>query len=167
MPPIKDFPILKDIKLTPLQQEVIGSLNKIFFGGRASGRTTALAIIQIRIAWENQDKFITPFDHEIFTRRHMLETIQRLFDHETAKEDHGVELRINSWREFGIFKIPIKDICTDCPECGLNHVDEGVWAKRPHKTHLCSGCGATWVPVQDTYTRGVSPYIFDPKILKK
>lgn len=35
-----------------------------------------------------------------------------------------------------------------CPKCHAPHVDEGIWATRPHKTHLCSsyGCGHTWRP---------------------
>jgi hypothetical protein len=37
-----------------------------------------------------------------------------------------------------------------CPVCGKPHIDEGEWARRPHRTHLCvddaqgAGCGATW-----------------------
>jgi hypothetical protein len=37
-------------------------------------------------------------------------------------------------------------IFTDCPKCGFPHTDEGEWAGRPHRTHLCARCGAKWVP---------------------
>lgn len=49
-----------------------------------------------------------------------------------------------------------------CPNCGIQHVDEGEWATRPHKTHMCvgegarAGCGFLWKP-SDRYTVGVKP----------
>lgn len=33
-----------------------------------------------------------------------------------------------------------------CPTCHERHVDEGEWATRPHKTHLCSRCGTLFRP---------------------
>lgn len=39
-----------------------------------------------------------------------------------------------------------------CPLCSQQHVDEGEWATRPHKTHRCvagpfgKGCGHEWRP---------------------
>lgn len=33
-----------------------------------------------------------------------------------------------------------------CPVCHTRHVDEGEWSTRPHRTHLCGRCGATWRP---------------------
>lgn len=33
-----------------------------------------------------------------------------------------------------------------CPECDARHIDEGDWAARPHKTHLCAACGHEWRP---------------------
>lgn len=33
-----------------------------------------------------------------------------------------------------------------CPKCGLQHVDEGEWTMRAHRTHLCAKCGETWTP---------------------
>ena len=33
-----------------------------------------------------------------------------------------------------------------CPECHRLHLDEGVWAKKPHHTHSCQYCGLTWRP---------------------
>jgi hypothetical protein len=42
---------------------------------------------------------------------------------------------------------PIPMLLT-CPKCGFPHIDEGEWAERHHKTHLClkPGCGHTWRP---------------------
>lgn len=37
-----------------------------------------------------------------------------------------------------------------CPNCGLQHIDYGEWATRPHHTHQCvgqgdrKGCGHVW-----------------------
>lgn len=33
-----------------------------------------------------------------------------------------------------------------CPVCHKQHIDEGVWALRPHKTHLCQFCEQEWKP---------------------
>ena len=33
-----------------------------------------------------------------------------------------------------------------CPECHARHVDEGVMARRPHRTHACQTCGMQWKP---------------------
>ena len=33
-----------------------------------------------------------------------------------------------------------------CPECGTLHIDEGVFATKPHHTHSCQHCGMTWRP---------------------
>lgn len=33
-----------------------------------------------------------------------------------------------------------------CPACNEPHVDEGVWASRPHKTHECQRCKHFWQP---------------------
>jgi hypothetical protein len=35
-----------------------------------------------------------------------------------------------------------------CPACRLPHIDEGEWASRPHRTHLCAECGLTWRPCE-------------------
>ena len=34
----------------------------------------------------------------------------------------------------------------ECPKCKVPHLDEGVWATKPHKTHLCLDCGHLWRP---------------------
>jgi len=34
----------------------------------------------------------------------------------------------------------------NCPVCDIPHFDEGEWATRPHRTHLCGGCGTKWTP---------------------
>lgn len=33
-----------------------------------------------------------------------------------------------------------------CSVCDAKHVDEGEWATRPHRTHLCHACGALFRP---------------------
>jgi len=33
-----------------------------------------------------------------------------------------------------------------CPECGTLHVDEGLFAGKPHHTHACQHCGNVWRP---------------------
>jgi hypothetical protein len=43
-----------------------------------------------------------------------------------------------------------------CPACGKAHVDRGVWATRPHRTHLCEHCGETWRPFEYA-TVGIEP----------
>lgn len=38
-----------------------------------------------------------------------------------------------------------------CPKCGLQHIDEGEWATREHKTHRCvgeGGCRHEWRPAE-------------------
>lgn len=42
---------------------------------------------------------------------------------------------------------PIPTLLT-CPKCATPHVDEGEWATRPHKTHLCVKCGNEWRPFE-------------------
>jgi hypothetical protein len=39
--------------------------------------------------------------------------------------------------------IPMRLIC---PECGVLHLDEGLFATKPHHTHSCQACGLTWRP---------------------
>lgn len=38
------------------------------------------------------------------------------------------------------------EMLLDCPKCGLAHVDEGEWATRHHRTHLCARCGELFRP---------------------
>lgn len=33
-----------------------------------------------------------------------------------------------------------------CPDCGKKHIDEGEWATKEHKTHLCRRCKASFRP---------------------
>jgi len=33
-----------------------------------------------------------------------------------------------------------------CPGCQMRHIDEGEFAKKPHHTHACQGCGLVWRP---------------------
>lgn len=41
-----------------------------------------------------------------------------------------------------------------CPECGRQHIDTGTWSTKPHRTHLCDHCNASWRPA-DVPTVGV------------
>jgi rubredoxin len=41
-----------------------------------------------------------------------------------------------------------------CPECGTRHIDEKAFAKIPHHTHACQGCGMVWRPAK-VNTHGV------------
>lgn len=33
-----------------------------------------------------------------------------------------------------------------CPECNVQHIDEGIWATKPHRTHQCQSCKHEWKP---------------------
>ncbi len=33
-----------------------------------------------------------------------------------------------------------------CPKCITQHIDEGEWATKPHRTHLCKNCQYEWRP---------------------
>lgn len=41
-----------------------------------------------------------------------------------------------------------------CPSCGERHIDEQDFAKVPHHTHACQGCGMVWRPAK-VNTHGV------------
>lgn len=47
--------------------------------------------------------------------------------------------------------IPIP-VVLHCPSCKKQHVDEGKWATKPHRTHVCvtdavgKGCGKPFTP---------------------
>jgi hypothetical protein len=46
-----------------------------------------------------------------------------------------------------------------CPKCGRQHIDEGEWAEREHRTHRCvgvDGCGHEWTPLEGVATVGVA-----------
>eukprot|EP00919_Chromeraceae_sp_WS-2016_P077296 GHVR01182998.1.p1 GENE.GHVR01182998.1~~GHVR01182998.1.p1 ORF type:complete len:259 (-),score=39.62 GHVR01182998.1:376-1152(-) len=43
--------------------------------------------------------------------------------------------------EFDTVIIAVELICT---ACGVEHLDEGEWETRPHRTHLCLVCGHLW-----------------------
>ena len=40
---------------------------------------------------------------------------------------------------------PAIPVVLHCPRCALQHIDRGEWAVRPHRTHLCEGCGLEWL----------------------
>lgn len=33
-----------------------------------------------------------------------------------------------------------------CPSCKFRHIDEDVFATKPHHTHACQNCGMVWRP---------------------
>jgi rubredoxin len=33
-----------------------------------------------------------------------------------------------------------------CPDCGNRHIDNSVFATKPHHTHACQHCGHVWRP---------------------
>lgn len=35
-----------------------------------------------------------------------------------------------------------------CPRCNGRHIDEGIFATKPHETHSCQHCGLTWKPAK-------------------
>ncbi len=49
-----------------------------------------------------------------------------------------------------------------CISCGMRHVDEGVWATKPHHTHECQSCGVCWRPAI-VHTVGVKKLPWDVK----
>lgn len=46
----------------------------------------------------------------------------------------------------------IVPVVLHCPHCRKQHVDEGAWATKPHRTHACvddvagKGCGKAFTP---------------------
>ena len=45
----------------------------------------------------------------------------------------------------GLLAHPIA-LALTCPKCKAPHLDTDEWATKPHKTHLCLGCGNEWRP---------------------
>lgn len=43
-----------------------------------------------------------------------------------------------------------------CPRCEVQHLDEGEWETREHRTHQCQHCGHLWRPVHELPTCGVA-----------
>jgi hypothetical protein len=43
------------------------------------------------------------------------------------------------------FEQPIP-ILLHCPLCNERHIDEGLFATKPHHTHSCQNCGHVWRP---------------------
>lgn len=58
------------------------------------------------------------------------------------------------WHEGQERRVPVVDTRIDCPKCKTPHIDEGEWANRAHRTHLCVKCAHDWQPYR-YYTRGV------------
>jgi hypothetical protein len=63
-----------------------------------------------------------------------------------------------------IMEVPIPMIL-NCPQCSMRHIDEGHFAKKPHHTHSCQGCGMTWRPaIVDTIGVGFLPGFKDEEV---
>ena len=60
----------------------------------------------------------------------------------------------------------ITDIITHCPDCGMQHLDVDEWCDRPHRTHLCLHCSATWRPSEEA-TRGIDAFCYDAATLER
>lgn len=60
-----------------------------------------------------------------------------------------------------------------CPRCGKRHIDEGVWATRPHKKHLCTddaagkGCGHLFVPFSYPTVGVIGDAPLGPKVARR
>lgn len=54
----------------------------------------------------------------------------------------------------------------NCPACGAQHIDEGEWATKPHRTHLCANCGNEFRPA-NVSTVGVWPLAILSAMLDK
>lgn len=65
----------------------------------------------------------------------------------------GMRSGIRCWCN-GPDREPSEKRALSCPDCDAPHVDEGEWATRPHKTHLCGTCGHEWRPAEH-YTVGI------------
>ncbi len=46
---------------------------------------------------------------------------------------------------FVVADTPVPMLLT-CTMCHAQHIDEGEWTTRLHRTHLCHACGHTWRP---------------------
>lgn len=44
-----------------------------------------------------------------------------------------------------VVSAPIPMVLT-CYECGEDHIDEGIWEHKLHRTHQCQHCGYEWRP---------------------
>lgn len=59
-------------------------------------------------------------------------------------DDHDESCPFPAARDILLQPVPL---LLFCPECQMQHVDEGEWATaRRHRKHLCQGCGHVWKP---------------------
>ncbi len=85
--------------------------------------------------------------HEILFRLGMARVLLKA---EIKREERG------GFRKRIVLQLkPAVPAILNCPKCGGQHVDHGIWATtRIHRTHLCEHCGHTWRPF-DYATVGV------------
>ena len=57
----------------------------------------------------------------------------------------GVNAYVAALDEIERLHEPVPMILT-CPVCNARHIDEGVFATKPHHTHSCQSCGMNWRP---------------------
>lgn len=68
-----------------------------------------------------------------------------LISHPGLNERYSLLIFEEGQKGVGIFiwegqeELLVEDL--SCPKCNGPHYDEGVWAQKPHKTHLCMYCG--------------------------
>lgn len=63
--------------------------------------------------------------------RQALEHVERLLEELDELEDD---------------EAPPTPIVTHCPKCGAQHIDEGEFATKPHRRHICAACETIWQP---------------------
>lgn len=68
---------------------------------------------------------------------------------------HGVSFEVDGQRinpkRVRVHTAPLK-IRLPCPVCREIHVDDGIWATKPHHTHACQYCGNVWRPAVENTT---------------
>jgi hypothetical protein len=80
----------------------------------------------------------TPYEVPGYDTYHSVERCRdRLWRYKTGFE------QLVSLQEQGPGPVPM---ILHCPECRARHVDEGLFATKPHHTHACQSCGFTWRP---------------------
>lgn len=84
------------------------------------------------------------------TRDELKSLLENLIEYALGARDHLVrEILAQYDREHA--SIPM---LLFCPQCSYQHIDEGEWATKPHRTHRCLNCKNEWRPA-NTPTVGV------------
>ncbi len=64
--------------------------------------------------------------------------------------DHGNLLSgISALYADSLATLPPMELLLSCPVCHARHIDVGEFAKKPHHTHACQGCGNVWRPAKE------------------